>query len=130
MKKILILTTILLLTGLLSACSQISNSDAAVAAVETYFTALVEKDQDGLVNSSCAAWEANAINESMAYFGVETRLEGIACSFVETDGEFSIVSCEGNIIATYSGEDVPLALNIRQYLSIEEGGEWRMCGYR
>ena len=59
---------------------------------------------------------------------------GVGAGFEEFVGAaldlLAVVSCEGNIIATYSGEDAPFPLNARQYLSVEEGGEWRMCGYR
>ncbi len=130
MKKTLLLTVFLILASILAACGSGGNTEDAAIAIEGYLTALADQDQDGLVNLSCAAWEANAITESQAYYGVETRLDGISCSFTETDGDFAVVSCEGNIIATYSGEDAPFPLNARQYLSIEEGGEWRMCGYR
>ena len=130
MKKVLLLITILIFASFLTACSQNDSGDGAALVVEAYLTALVENDQDALVSFSCAAWEANAQIESQAYYGVETRLEDLTCTVSETDGEYTVISCEGNIIASYSGEDLPMPLNARQYLSIEEGGEWRMCGYR
>ena len=130
MKKLLLLTSIIILAGILTACSSGGNTEDSAIAIESYLTALADIQQDTLINLSCAAWEASALTESQAYYGVETRLDEIACTFTETDGDFAVVSCEGNIIATYSGEDAPFPLDARQYLSIEEGGEWRMCGYR
>ena len=124
------LITIVIIANLLTACGQSANNYGAAQAIEAYLTALSDQDPDSLINLSCAAWESNAQIESQAYYVVQTRLDGLACATTETDGEFTVISCEGNIIATYSGEDKPLSLSARQYLSVEEGGEWRMCGYR
>ena len=46
------------------------------------------------------------------------------------DGDYTIVSCEGVIIANYGNEVLEINLADQNYLSIFEGGEWRMCGYR
>lgn len=129
MKKLTVLISLLIFTFLLTACGTTASGDPA-AAIEAYLTALVEKDLDGMVSHACAAWESTAQVENQAYYGVEARLEGLACTVTGSEGEATVVSCEGNIIATYSGEDTPLPLNVRQYLSVEEGGEWRMCGYK
>jgi hypothetical protein len=120
----------LLIVLILSACGSASSGEGAAQAIETYLTALVEKDAATLVNTSCATWEEGALTDSRAYDGVTARLEGMACAVDSSDGEYTLVSCSGNIIATYSGEDRPLPLDTRQYLAVEEGGEWRMCGYR
>jgi hypothetical protein len=126
----LLLSIALLIILIMTACGSASSGEGAAQAIEIYLTALVEKDADTLVNTSCAAWEEGALTDSRAYDGVTARLEGMACAADGSDGEFTLVSCSGNIIATYSGEDRPLPLDTRQYLALEEGGEWRMCGYR
>ena len=126
--KLLILLLALILTAALTACESIQ--DGAAQAIEMYITAMVEKDTDVLINDSCAAWEEGAQTDSRALDGVEAYLEDLACASSGTDGDYTLVRCEGNIIATYAGEDQPLPLDARQYLAIEEGGEWRMCGYK
>ena len=128
MKKNLLLIITILLTTSLAACGD--TQDGAAQAIEGYLTAMVEKDSAALINYACAAWEEGAQIDSAALDGVEAYLEGLSCTTAGTDGDFTLVSCEGNIIATYAGEDRPLPLDARQYLAIEEGGEWRMCGYK
>ena len=128
MKKILFITLLFSLSILLAACTS-GGSAGAAQAVENYLTALVEKDADRLINLSCAAWEEGALTDSRAYDGVEAKLEEMQCSVSGSEGEYTLDACSGNIIATYSGEDRPLPLDARQYLTLEEGGEWRMCGY-
>ncbi len=49
---------LLLLTIFLVSCSAPANADGA-AAVEVYFQALVAKDENRLINSTCAASEAD-----------------------------------------------------------------------
>ena len=112
---------------LLSACQSGSGGDAAI---EAYIQALVEKDEDTLINLSCNAWEEGARTDARAYDGVETRLEGLACDTSSTTNGEAVVTCTGTIIGTYNGEDRPIDLAARDFIAIEEGGEWRMCGYR
>ena len=123
--RILVLVGILI--TLLSACS---GGGSPEAAVEKYLGSLIEGDQVGAVNASCADWEAQARAEAASFDAVEARLEGVSCSVSGESGEFSLVSCQGVIIATYGAEDTELPLEGRSYQMIEEGGEWRMCGYQ
>lgn len=119
-----------LLLILLASCSQAEAQDPPAAAIESYFTALVEKDKPALLNLACVAWEEGAQTDSLAYDGVTARLENMECKVNGKDGDFTLVSCAGNLIATYFGEDKPISLEDRAYLAVQEGGEWRMCGYR
>ena len=112
------------------ACGGQNNEEAAAQNIEAYLSALVQQDTDTLVNLSCAAWEQGALTDSAAYDGVTARLEGMQCAASGQEGDSILVSCQGNIIATYSGEDRPLPLNRVTYLTVNEGGEWRMCGYK
>lgn len=112
---------------LLSACSSGGGPETAV---ENYLQALVEGDQVGAVNASCVDWEAQARAESASFSGVEAKLEDVSCNVSGESGDFSLVACEGVIVATYGAEDTRLPLEGRTYQLIEEGGEWRMCGYQ
>lgn len=128
MKRISLL---LILIVLLSACSGgAGDEEAAANAVEAYLAALVEQDTDTLVNLSCAAWEQGALTDSAAYDGVTARLQDAECAAAGAEGDTILVSCSGSIIATYSGEDRPLPLDRVQYVTVNEGGDWRMCGYK
>ena len=112
----------------LAACQTGSGADAAI---EGYILALVNKDEDTLISLSCNAWEEGARTDARAYDGVETRLVDLDCSQSSTPAEGeAIISCTGTIIGNYNGEDRPIDLAGRNFVAIEEGGEWRMCGYR
>lgn len=126
------LATSVLLTGVLAlvlaACG--SAADPAVRAVESYLNALVDKDADRLATLSCADWEPMALLELDSLQAVEVRLEDMACTNVGTDGETTLVNCEGKILATYNDEDQELALSVRTYQVVQQGGEYLVCGYR
>jgi hypothetical protein len=116
------------LTLLLAACG--SSVDPAVAAVEAYLNALVAKQSDTLSALSCADWESNALLELDSLQAVETRLDGLSCALAGTDGDTTLVVCQGKILATYNNEDQELDLSVRTYQVVQQGGESLVCGYR
>jgi hypothetical protein len=112
---------------LLAACSTDMN-DAAVNAVETYVQALADKNADQMIAASCAAWEESAQMELDAFVGVETRVENMACAATGTEGVYTLVTCTGEIVATYGAEDRDFPLDTTPFQVKEEGGEMRVCG--
>jgi hypothetical protein len=118
-----------MLAVLLSACGG-KTADPASKAVEEYLTALVNKDSSTLSARSCASWEADALLELDSLQAVKTRLEGLTCKNAGTDGDTTQVNCQGNIMATYNGEDQALDLSVRTYLVVQQGGEYLVCGYK
>lgn len=114
---------------LLSACGG-KTADPAAKVVEDYLNALVNKDSSRLSTLSCADWEQNALLELDSLQAVSTRLEGLACATIGTDGTTSDVSCQGKILATYDNEDQQLDLSVRTYQVVQQGGEYLMCGYK
>jgi hypothetical protein len=111
----------------LAACA---NHDSATNAVEAYIQALVAKDPDKLSTLSCAAWEEQALVELDAFAGVKTALKDLKCQENGKEGDTTLVSCTGNIVATYGNEDQEFPLDRRSFKAIQDGGEWRMCGYQ
>lgn len=116
-----------LLTLVISGCS--NNQNSAPASIEEYINALVNKDENTLIIYSCADWESEAKSEFNSFSAVSVSLEDLACQETGQDGDYTIVSCEGVIIANYGNEVLEINLADQNYLSIFEGGEWRMCGY-
>jgi hypothetical protein len=113
---------------LVSACGKAE--DPAAKAVKDYLTALVSKDGNSISTLSCADWESNARLELDSLQAVTTRLENLSCATSGTDGETTLVSCQGKIIATYNNEDQQLDLSVRVYQVVQQGGEYLVCGYK
>ena len=130
MRKLILLSFIVITTALTLAACGTSNADAPTKAVEGYLTALVEKDADRLPTLVCGDWEADALIELDSFQAVTARLENLSCSQTGTDGETALVLCKGNIVATYNGEDQALDLSGRTFQVTKENGEWLVCGTR
>ncbi|HNB51778.1 MAG TPA: hypothetical protein PK530_07535 [Anaerolineales bacterium] len=112
---------------LLAACSTDMN-DAAVTTVETYVQALADKNADQMIAASCAAWEESAQMELDAFVGVQTRVENMACQATGTEGVYTLITCTGEIVATYGAEDRNFPLDTSAFKVKEEDGEMRVCG--
>jgi hypothetical protein len=115
---------------LLSACGGGTKSNPAATAVQGYLQALVDKDAATLSTLSCADWEASATMEMDSFQAVTAVLEGVSCSETGSDGAAKLVNCQGAIVATYNDEKQNLDLSPRTYRVVQEGGEWRVCGYK
>ncbi len=116
----------LLMGGLLMACRP--SKHLAVAAVETYLQALVNKDESGLTAATCKDSEADALLELDSYGLVKTRLEGLKCQAQDTGSGTANVTCQGKIIATYGAENQQFDLSGRTYTVQKDGGDWLVCG--
>ncbi len=124
----------LVLVGLLglAACSGPSQTSSSPASkvVFDYLQALVDRQPNTMVTLSCAAWEEQAQIEFDAFSAVKLALKDASCQDNGQEGEFTLVACRGAIIANYGAEDQKIDLAERTYKVVQEGGEWRMCGYR
>jgi hypothetical protein len=130
MRRILpVVTLLFIFSALLSACAG-GAGGGAPKAIESYLQALVAEDQAKVVSLSCAAWEESARLEVDSFQGVKAALEGAVCAETGTEDGAALVTCQGKIVATYNNENQELPLNTRTYKAVQEGGEWRMCGYK
>jgi hypothetical protein len=128
-KDILIIGLLMIL--LLTSCrGPESDSSSPAKVVEAYLTALVNKDNSSLSTLSCSDWEANALMELDSLQAVEVRLDGLTCKDAGSSAEFSLVNCQGNIVATYNGEDQNIDLSTRNYQVVNQGNEFLVCGYQ
>lgn len=118
----------ILILFLLAACGP-SRSQAA-GSVEGYLTTLVEKKTDELPIRACAAWEEQALLELSSFGNVGTALENMQCQEAGSASGYTLVQCQGKIMADYNGEQQEFDLSRRVFRTIREGGEWRMCGYQ
>lgn len=115
---------------LLGGCAQGNGGDAAAQTVEAYLQALVDGNVDQMANLSCKDWEEQAMLELDSFQGVEASLADVSCQQTGTEGETSLVECQGKIQATYNNEQQEFDLSGRVYQVAQEGGELRVCGYR
>ena len=129
MRKI---TSFVILIGMLllalTACGAGKAPEAL--AVEDYLNALVTNDSSRLSALSCADWEQSALLELDSLQAVKVRLDGLSCSVTGTDGDTTLVTCQGKIIATYNNEDQEIDLSVRTYHVVNQGGDLLVCGYR
>lgn len=121
---------IFILSALLAACAADAGAGAAASAVQDYLQALVDQDSERLSNLSCAAWEGDALTEMESFTAVSVTLQEPSCQEAGVDGETTLVTCSGKIVANYGNEVLEIDLSERTYQAVYEGGEWRMCGYR
>ncbi len=120
---------ILIFALALAGCSSNSKSPAAQA-VESYLNALIGKQADTLSSLSCADWEAQALLEMDSFEAVSASLEGLSCSETGTENGQTLVTCTGKIVTSYQGEAREFDLSRWTYQVAQEGGDWRVCGYR
>jgi hypothetical protein len=128
--KVIYLLACLLILSFLTGCIGSVQNEGAANAIETYLEALVTRDFNRMVNSSCAAWEAQAKVEFDSFAAVRLELDDLACKETGQENSTKLISCDGSIIANYGAEDLEINIADRTYLTVQEGGEWRMCGYK
>ena len=122
----LILSSLLL--GILAGCS--SQPNGAAQAVQNYLQAMVAKDSTKISTYACTDWASQAQIEADSFAGVSAQIQNLACKVSGQDGSTTLVSCTGKIVMSYNGENSDLDLSTRTYKAVQEGGEWRMCGYQ
>jgi hypothetical protein len=112
-----------LLGGLLVACAEAGDP---AQTVEDYLQARLAGDVDAMRGLSCAAWEGQVEIQAESFRSLRASLADMACAQSGTEGDFTLVTCEGRITIDYNGElrDFPL----ETYRLVQEDGEWKFCG--
>jgi hypothetical protein len=126
--KILLLAMACLTLGaLLSGCS--GERALAAESVETFFQAILEKDETLFRSAVCSEYETIAMMDFASFAIVETRMENFSCQ-VEGEAEGPVsVRCQGNLQASFGDETRSFDLSSRVYQVIEENGQWLVCGH-
>ena len=127
---ILVITALLALAGCAGGAGSGQTTQGASSAVESYLQALVTQDTAKLSTLSCKDWEQQALLELDSFQGVTAKVENPGCVESGKDGSASLVKCQGKIVATYNNENQELSLTGRTYKVVQEGGDWRVCGYQ
>ena len=127
MRRVVFRVTLLMAAFLLVGCkSQTSAADSIMA----YLQARVQSDVDKMIGLSCPEWEAQARIEASTFKALNAQLDGVSCKDASADGSATLVSCKGKIVTTYNGETREWPLSDRQFKTVLDDGEWRMCGYQ
>lgn len=114
---------------MLAGCQAAADDQAPARAVEAYLAARVESNIDQMTLLSCPPWEAQARVEATSFQSMDARLDGVSCEVSGTDGDNTLVTCQGKIVTTYQGETREWSVSDSPYVTVLDGGEWRMCGY-
>ena len=111
----------------LAACQ--SDQEAPAQAIESYLAAKVESNVDEMTRLSCPDWEAQAQIEATSFASMDAQLDNVSCTTGAADGDYTLVSCTGQIVTTYQGENRTWSVADHPYRALNDGGEWLMCGY-
>lgn len=123
---------LLTLSVILAACGAPAGSgkNPAAAAVESYYAALVSKDAAKVSSLSCKTWEEQALLEMDGFQAVKAELKDLVCKEAGSDGGATLVGCTGSISLTYNTEKQSLDVSRQVYRVVQEGGDYRVCGYK
>jgi hypothetical protein len=125
--KLLYRAIIILFLSSLAACTP---KDQAGKTVEQYLNALVNKDVEQMVSLSCSEWEEGAVQQADSFQAVKTQLEDLSCKETGIEGDFSLVTCSGSLVATYDAEEQVFPLDRQLYLVTNNDGDWCIGGTR
>lgn len=98
--------------------------------VTTFLKAMLAEDRDQALSAVCPEWEAQAALELDAFSGVTGTLEGAICQKSGTDGDYTLITCQGTMVLDYRGESRNRSLEGTTYLVKKVDGDWKLCGYR
>jgi len=128
LRRIFRTTTVIVLAALaLAACAK---SQPPQEPVTTFLKAMLAADRDKALEAVCPEWEAQAGLELDAFSGVTGILEGADCRKSGTDGDYTLITCQGKMVLDYRGETRDRSLEGTTYLVKKVDGDWKLCGYR
>lgn len=115
-----------LLTLVLFTLTACADEGSPAQTVEAYIRAKAAADESRIAELLCAEMESQLEIEASSFANLETTVEGLACERGENAGDYTIVTCEGAIIATYGTED--RSFPVGSFRTTQEDGEWKICG--
>jgi hypothetical protein len=122
-----VLVLAFMLVLVLAGCG--SQKSGPVQAVENYYQAITNRNEDLFANSTCADFEEKGRVEYDSFQGVTSTLQDFSCQESGTEGDATLVTCSGKIVATYGNEKMDFPLSGRVHKVTKEAGDWRVCGY-
>ena len=119
----------ILITVFITACNGAINGDPAARAVERYLQSLAGRDLNQMITNSCTDWEAQARQEYDSFAAVRLELNEVRCKSTGPEQGYTVVDCTGSILANYGDEDLQIDVADQTFRVVQEGGDWRVCGY-
>lgn len=104
-------------------CDATNSTSDPADTVQQYMQAKVDGDRDTLSSLLCAELESTLPREAQSFATVDAVLEDATCERV---GESNTVTCTGQIVADYGGENTEFPLT--SYHVVQEDGVWKWCG--
>ena len=126
-KSVVVVLLCLSLSIALAACSGVQAK--ATQSVETYFQAILEKDETLFQSTVCTEYEMIATMDFYAFAIVETSMENFSCQAESETGGQVLVRCQGTLHALFGDQVRDFDLSNRIFQVIEENGKWLVCGH-
>jgi len=126
-KQWLVPAGLLIVVLVVAACG---SQDSPIAAVQNYLNARVAADDTKMVALTCKDQESLAETEAASFKSMNAKLDSVSCAQAGTDGQFTVVACQGSILTTYNGETTTRTLAGKNFRTIQEDGQWKVCGYQ
>ena len=117
-----VLPLLLLAVLIVAACTSSGGDPAKV--VEQYLQAKVAADQTTLRGLLCSSMEDDLQREATSFAGLDAKLVGVSCQV--KSGSTDVVTCAGQIVATYGTEQTSFPLT--SYKVVQEDDQWKWCG--
>lgn len=111
----------------LAGCGQ---QDSPVGAVQSYITGRVASDTSKLVSLSCKDQESQAMTDADSFRSMKASADSVSCKQIGEEAPYTVVACTGKIITEYAGETRAWNLADRNFKTIKEDGQWKVCGYK
>ena len=122
-----LLVVLLICQLVLAACA--SSTELPAQVMEDYYQALTKKDLNTMISLACSEWEEQARNEYNSFGAVSTELQDLQCQTLSQDQAKAVVNCRGKIVANYGNEVLEIDLSKFTFKLVQQGGNWRFCGY-
>ncbi len=100
----------------------------AVEIIEQYLQARVDSDEERLYEITCAALEGEIPMQASSFAAVNASLQNVECGLDGSEGDFTLVTCEGAFVIEYGAERENSEIPLETYRALQEDGEWRACG--
>jgi len=127
MLRVLTFVVLAALALILVACGN-QQADSPVGVVQSYITGRVASDSALLVSISCKDQESQAQTDADSFKSMKANIDSMSCNQAGTDGNFTIVACQGKVTTTYAGESRTWNLGDRNFKTVQEDGKWKVCG--